>query len=75
MSIYVLVAIIEKRMKIEACLYTIIYVQSVTIFYESLNKCTYRISLKNETINNDNLCLFIKLNFAILIVQYTMNNR
>ncbi len=27
------------------------------------------------TSNNDNLYLFIKLNFVILIVQYTMNNR
>src|SRR5512135_2657673 len=54
-SVYVLVAIMKKRLKIEASLYTILQVLSVTIFermplIQVLTESVY----ENETNNNDN---------------------
>jgi hypothetical protein len=54
-SVYVLVAILKKRLKIEASLYTILQVLSVTIFermplIQVLTESVY----ENETSNNDN---------------------
>jgi len=54
-SVYVLVAIMKKRLKIEASLYTILQVLSVTIFermtlIQVLTESVY----ENETSNNDN---------------------
>lgn len=54
-SVYVLVAIMKKRLKIEASLYTILQVLSVTIFdrmplLQALTDLNYR----NETSNNGN---------------------
>ena len=54
-SVYVLVAIMKKRLKIEASLYTILQVLSVTIFermplIQVLTESVY----ENETGNNDN---------------------
>ena len=59
-SVYVLVAIMKKRLKIKASLYTILQVLSVTIFermplLQALTEADY----KNETdTNNNQLILF-----------------
>lgn len=61
MSVYVLVAIMKKRLKIEASLYTILQVLSVTIFermplLQALTDSDYRSEIGE---NNNQLYLFI----------------
>ena len=58
-SIYVLVAIIKKRLKIDASLYTILQILSVTIFEKiSLSQALTQIGYKTELIDN---CKQLKL--------------
>jgi hypothetical protein len=59
-SVYVLVAIMKKRLKIEASLYTILQVLSVTIFERmSLLQVLTESDYESETSNIDNqLILF-----------------
>lgn len=58
-SIYVLVAIIKKRLKIDASLYTILQILSVTIFEKmSLSQVLTEMSYKTELIDN---CKQLKL--------------
>jgi hypothetical protein len=54
-SVYVLVAIMKKRLKIETSLYTILQVLSVTLFERmSLIQILTDQTCENETSNNDN---------------------
>ena len=58
-SIYVLVAIIKKRLKIDASLYTILQILSVTIFEKMpLSQVLTEMSYKTDTIDN---CKQLKL--------------
>ena len=58
-SIYVLVAIIKKRLKIDASLYTILQILSVTIFEKMpLSQVLTEMSYKTDAINN---CKQLKL--------------
>jgi hypothetical protein len=54
-SVYVLVAIIKKRLKIESSLYTILQILSVTVFEKvPLYQALTRTDSVNESIENDN---------------------
>ncbi|WP_277059033.1 transposase, partial [Trichlorobacter lovleyi] len=54
-SVYVLVAIVKKRLKIEASLYTILQVLSVTIFERMpLSQALTDLDYRNDTDGNNN---------------------
>ena len=54
-SVYVLVAIVKKRLKTEASLYTILQILSLTLFEKtSLDQLVTNIEMQTDTMQNDN---------------------
>ena len=54
-SVYVLIAIVKKRLKLDAGLYTILQVLSVTVFNKTpINRMFTDYDYKNQIATNDN---------------------
>ena len=60
MSVYVLVAIVKKRLNLDASLYTLLQILSVTLFEKMplQQAFTTPASLENQTNSNNQLFLF-----------------